>query len=128
LDCSAFASQLQAQEALNDDPSNPNGLDADGDGIACESSTGGGGDGGSTPEQASSASASASSSASASAGGGGAVSPVGGECPASAPIKGNESSGIYHMPDGSYYDATEAEECFATEAAAQAAGYRASEL
>ena len=32
------------------------------------------------------------------------------------------------MPEGSYYDATEAEECFATEAAAQAAGYRASEL
>jgi hypothetical protein len=128
LDCSDFASQLQAQEALNDDPSDPNGLDADGDGIACESSTGGGGDGGSAPEQASSASASASSSASASAGGGGAVSPVGGECPASAPIKGNESSGIYHMPDGSYYDATEAEESFATEAAAQAAGYRASEL
>jgi len=52
----------------------------------------------------------------------------GGECPASALIKGNESSGIYDMPDGSYYDLTEAEECFATEAAAQAAGYRASEL
>jgi len=131
LDCADFASQLQAQEALDDDPSDPNGLDADGDGAACESSTGGGGDGGSAPEEASSASASASSSASASASasaGGGAVSPAGGECPASAPIKGNESSGIYHMPDGSYYDATEAEECFATEAAAQAAGYRASEL
>jgi micrococcal nuclease len=131
LDCSDFASQLQAQEALNDDPSDPNGLDSDGDGAACESSTGGGGDGGSAPEEASSASASASSSASASASasaGGGVVSPAGGECPASAPIKGNESSGIYHMPDGSYYDATEAEECFATEAAAQAAGYRASEL
>jgi hypothetical protein len=131
LDCSDFASQLQAQEALNDDPSDPNGLDSDGDGIACESSTGGGGDGGSAPERASSVSASASFSASASASasaGGGAVSPVGGECPASAPIKGNESSGIYPMPDGSYYDATEAEECFVTEAAAQAAGYRASEL
>jgi micrococcal nuclease len=131
LDCSDFASQLQAQEALDDDPGDPNGLDADGGGAACEGSTGGGGDGGSAPEQASSASASASSSASASASasaGGGAVPPVGGECPASAPIKGNESSGIYHMPGGSYYDATEAEECFATEAAAQAAGYRASEL
>jgi micrococcal nuclease len=131
LDCSDFASQLQAQEALNDDPSDPNGLDSDGDGIACESSTGGGGDGGSAPERASSVSASTSFSASASASasaGGGAVSPVGGECPASAPIKGNESSGIYPMPDGSYYDATEAEECFVTEAAAQAAGYRASEL
>jgi micrococcal nuclease len=132
LDCSDFASQLQSQEALDDDPGDPNGLDADGDGTACESSTGGGGDGGSAPKEGSSASASASSSASASAspsaGGDGVVSPVGGECPASAPIKGNESSGIYHMPDGSYYDATEAEECFATEAAAQAAGYRASEL
>ena len=52
----------------------------------------------------------------------------GGECPASALIKGNESSGLYDMPDGSYYDLTEAEECFATEAAVQAAGYRASEL
>ncbi len=132
LDCSDFASQLQAQETLDDDPSDPNGLDADGDGEACETSYGDGGGSGSAPEQSTSASSSASSSpsasASASAGGGGAVSPVGGECPASAPIKGNESSGIYHLPDGSYYDVTEAEECFATEAAAQAAGYRASEL
>ena len=37
LDCSDFASQAEAQEALNDDPSDPNRLDADSDGEACES-------------------------------------------------------------------------------------------
>ncbi|CAA9411732.1 MAG: hypothetical protein AVDCRST_MAG03-1916, partial [uncultured Rubrobacteraceae bacterium] len=26
-------------------------------------------------------------------------------CPASAPIKGNQS-GLYHVPEGSYYDVT----------------------
>lgn len=36
LDCSDFASQAEAQEALNDDPSDPNRLDADSDGEACE--------------------------------------------------------------------------------------------
>lgn len=37
LDCSDFASQAEAQEVLNDDPSDPNRLDADSDGEACES-------------------------------------------------------------------------------------------
>ncbi len=34
---------------------------------------------------------------------------------------------IYHLPSGRYYDVTKPEECFATESAAQAAGYRASQ-
>jgi micrococcal nuclease len=40
LDCDDFDSQGEAQEALEDDPSDPNGLDADSDGIACEQSSG----------------------------------------------------------------------------------------
>lgn len=50
------------------------------------------------------------------------------ECPPSAPIKGNDSSSgelIYHTQGSATYEATHPEECFATEAAAQAAGYRA---
>jgi micrococcal nuclease len=51
------------------------------------------------------------------------------DCPASHPIKGNQGSRsttdwIYHMPGGASYNATDPEECFATEADAQAAGYR----
>ena len=45
-------------------------------------------------------------------------------------MKGNLSTyngeQIYHVPGGEYYGRTKAEECFATEAAAQAAGYRRS--
>lgn len=47
------------------------------------------------------------------------------ECPAHAPIKGNASSMIYHLPSSATYDVTTPEECFETEAAAQAHGYRA---
>src|SRR5215211_4810187 len=36
LDCSYFPSQKAAQQELRRDPSDPNGLDADSDGIACE--------------------------------------------------------------------------------------------
>ncbi len=36
LDCADFASQAEAQATFDADPSDPNGLDADGDGIACE--------------------------------------------------------------------------------------------
>jgi micrococcal nuclease len=50
------------------------------------------------------------------------------ECPPNAPIKGNASSGIYHMPNDAYYDATHPEECFATPQDAEAAGYRAAEV
>ena len=49
-----------------------------------------------------------------------------GECPSWAPIKGNADSMIYHVPGGRWYDATIAEECFTTESAARAAGYRPS--
>lgn len=53
-----------------------------------------------------------------------------GECPASAPIKGNQGKPdwIYHKPGGTYYKRTHAEECFTTEAAAKKAGYRASKV
>ncbi|WP_434810562.1 sunset domain-containing protein [Microbacterium sp. bgisy189] len=51
-----------------------------------------------------------------------------GSCPSWAPIKGNADSGIYHLPSGRYYDATNPEECFRTETAARAAGYRASKV
>lgn len=47
-------------------------------------------------------------------------------CPSYAPIKGNASSMIYHMPGGAYYDRTKPEECFATRTDAERAGYRAS--
>ncbi|GAA2775177.1 excalibur calcium-binding domain-containing protein [Kitasatospora cinereorecta] len=36
LDCANFATQEEAQAVLNADPSDPNNLDADHDGIACE--------------------------------------------------------------------------------------------
>lgn len=45
-------------------------------------------------------------------------------------IKGNINSKgekIYHVPGGAFYDKTKAEECFDTEAAAHAAGYRRSQ-
>jgi hypothetical protein len=46
------------------------------------------------------------------------------ECPEDYPIKGNASSRIYHRPGESSYDATIPEICFASDAAADAAGYR----
>ncbi|WP_051053741.1 sunset domain-containing protein [Leucobacter salsicius] len=52
--------------------------------------------------------------------------PSGWSCPAWAPIKGNASSMIYHLPSGTFYSRTKPEECFASEGAARAAGYRAS--
>ncbi|GAB3699199.1 hypothetical protein GCM10028815_04360 [Mariniluteicoccus flavus] len=64
------------------------------------------------------------------AAGGGAVAPVGKDCPASAPIKGNQGSRstkewIYHRPGGGSYKVTEPEECFASGSDAEDAGYRA---
>ena len=64
-------------------------------------------------------------------GGGEAAEPNGGECPSGFYIKGNESvsgSRIYHLPGWEYYDRTWPEECFASESAANAAGYRASKV
>ncbi len=46
-------------------------------------------------------------------------------CLVPARSKGNQS-GLYHVPDGSYYDVTNPEECFATAEDAEAAGYEAS--
>ena len=46
LDCVDFATQEEAQAVLERDPSDPNRLDADNDGIACEELAGGGGGGG----------------------------------------------------------------------------------
>jgi len=43
LNCSSFATQEEAQAELNRDPSDPNYLDADNDGIACEELSSGGG-------------------------------------------------------------------------------------
>lgn len=48
-------------------------------------------------------------------------------CPSWAPIKGNADSMIYHVPSGAYYSRTNPEECFRTETAAVAAGYRRSQ-
>lgn len=50
-----------------------------------------------------------------------------GNCPAWAPIKGNQgrSDWIYHVPGSTYYSRTIPEECFSTTRAAEAAGYRA---
>jgi hypothetical protein len=46
-------------------------------------------------------------------------------CPSDYPIKGNATSMIYHSPGRASYESTIAEWCFADEAAAQAAGFRA---
>ena len=40
LDCVDFATQAEAQATYDADPSDPNGLDADGDRVACEELTG----------------------------------------------------------------------------------------
>src|SRR5215207_8793892 len=42
LNCSSFATQEEAQAALNSNPSDPNNLDGDNDGIACEELPSGG--------------------------------------------------------------------------------------
>lgn len=52
------------------------------------------------------------------------VAPVDGACPVSHPIKGNADSGIFHVPGGMSYDRTVAERCYATEADAEADGFR----
>jgi hypothetical protein len=52
------------------------------------------------------------------------VAPVDGVCPVSHPIKGNADSGIFHVPGGMSYDRTVPERCYATEADAEADGFR----
>lgn len=53
--------------------------------------------------------------------------PQGSACPADLPVKGNQGSNgwIYHDFSSPNYERTEPEECFATAADAEAAGYRA---
>ncbi len=50
----------------------------------------------------------------------------GGACPPGHPIKAKESSGIYHVPGGRFYDRTNADRCYADPQAAEADGYRRS--
>ncbi|GAA2470648.1 thermonuclease family protein [Terrabacter carboxydivorans] len=45
-------------------------------------------------------------------------------CPRSRPVKGNENSMIAHEPSDRYYNITKPEQCFATMADAEAAGFR----
>jgi hypothetical protein len=51
-------------------------------------------------------------------------------CPADHPIKGyaskqSDGAGVFYAPDSSVYGKAKAERCFATEAEARSAGYRA---
>lgn len=48
------------------------------------------------------------------------------DCPSNEPIKGNAQSGIYYMPNDSYYTETRPEKCFSSEEEAENAGYRKS--
>lgn len=47
-----------------------------------------------------------------------------GSCPVSHPIKANDNSGIFHVPDGRFYDRTKPERCYTSDDAAIADGYR----
>lgn len=57
----------------------------------------------------------------------GRAAPNGMECPATHPLKGNRQTMIYHQPGGEFYAATRPEDCFATPADAESAGYRRSQ-
>jgi hypothetical protein len=60
--------------------------------------------------------------------GDGPIAGTGLTCPAGYPVKANTNSGIYHVPGQKFYDATNARNCYRTEQAAQAAGYRKSKV
>lgn len=49
-----------------------------------------------------------------------------GSVPAGHPIKANDSSKIFHVPGGRFYDRTKPERCYATAAEAESDGYRQS--
>lgn len=57
----------------------------------------------------------------------GRVAPNGMDCPGSHPVKGNRGSMIYHLPGDGFYEQTRPEDCFASPADAEAAGYRRSQ-
>ena len=50
----------------------------------------------------------------------------GGACPDHYPVKAKLASGIYHLPGGANYARTQADRCYRSAAAAEAAGLRAS--
>lgn len=52
------------------------------------------------------------------------VQPDDGACPLDHPVKLNETSGIFHVPGGRFYDRTRADRCYASAEAAEADGYR----
>lgn len=52
------------------------------------------------------------------------VEPVDGRCPDGYPIKANDSSKIFHVPGGRFYERTHPERCYADAADAEADGYR----
>ena len=52
------------------------------------------------------------------------VAPIDGRCPDGYPIKANDNSHIYHLPQGRSYQRTVAERCYATVEAAERDGYR----
>lgn len=54
------------------------------------------------------------------------IEPVDGACPATHPVKLNETSGIFHLPGGRFYERTNADRCYTSAEAAVADGYRAS--
>lgn len=61
------------------------------------------------------------------AGDAGPVSGADSVCPDSHPVKANDNSGIYHVPGQQHYGRTNARNCYASAAAAQADGYRAAQ-
>ncbi len=52
------------------------------------------------------------------------VEPNSATCPASHPVKGKLSSGIYHVPGGFSYDRTNPDRCYVDATAAEADGLR----
>src|SRR5262245_33340727 len=50
-----------------------------------------------------------------------------GTCPATHPVKGKLSSGIFHVPGGQNYERTHADRCYVDPAAAEADGLRKSQ-
>ncbi len=50
--------------------------------------------------------------------------PIDDGCPPGYPIKVNERSGIYHVPEGLSYERTRPTRCYVDEASAQADGFR----
>jgi hypothetical protein len=55
------------------------------------------------------------------------VEPVEGGCPASHPVKGKLSSGIFHVPGGQNYARTRPDRCYRDATAAEADGLRRSQ-